>query len=55
MTDTINQFADDEEGQFEPSEDKHDKERRMMSESPVNKIMPIPEYSSFFIFHHESS
>jgi len=50
------QYAeDDEDGQFEPMEDKGDKERRMMSESPVNKVMPIPEYSSFFVFSYDSS
>jgi len=50
------QYAeDDEEGQFEPDETKADKERRMMSESPINKVMPIPEYSALFVFGYDNS
>ena len=48
-------FSDDEEGQFEPDETKADKERRMMSESPINKVMPIPEYSALFVFGYDNS
>ena len=48
-------FSDDEEGQFEPDETKADKERRMMSESPINKVMPIPEYSALFVFSYDNS
>ena len=43
-------LSDDDGGQFEPEEDEADKMRRMVSESPINKIMPIPEGSSFFLF-----
>ena len=48
-------FTDDEEGQFEPTLDDSDKERRMMSESPLNKTQPLPEARALFIFSSENS
>ena len=42
--------ADEDDGQFEPEEDDTDKARRMASESPLNKIVPIPDGTSFFVF-----
>ena len=47
--------ADEDDGQFEPEEDDTDKARRMASESPLNKIVPIPDGTSFFVFASDSS
>jgi len=47
-------MLDEEDGQFEPEEDDVDKARRMASESPLNKIVPIPEGTSFFVFAQDS-
>ena len=50
----LNFFAEEDDGQFEPEEDQVDKTRRMASESPLNKVIPIPEGSSFFIFSKDN-
>ncbi len=47
-------ITDEDEGQFEPEEDAVDKTRRMASESPINKIVPIPEGTSFWVFAQDS-
>ena len=48
-------YSDDYDGgQFEFEEDETDRLRRMISESPVNKILPIPESSAFFLFNHDN-
>ena len=48
-------WVDEDDGQFEPEEDDTDKARRMASESPLNKIVPIPDGSAFFIFSSHNS
>ena len=48
-------WVDEDDGQFEPEEDDVDKSRRMASESPLNKIVPIPEGTSFFVFAQHNS
>ena len=47
-------FAEEDDGQFEPIEDEVDQKRRFASESPVNKVMPIPEGTSFFCFAQDN-
>lgn len=48
-------ILDEDDGQFEEEEDGVDKSRRMASESPVNKVVPIPEGTSFWIFTYDNS
>jgi voltage-dependent calcium channel L type alpha-1D len=49
------QYAeDDDDGQFESPEDEVAQKRRMASESPVNKTMPIPAGTSFFVFTQDN-
>ena len=45
---------EEDDGQFEPMEDDTDKARRMASESPLNKVIPIPEGTAFFIFTQDN-
>ena len=45
---------DDDEGQFEPEEDETDRNRRMESESPMNKVQPIPDATAFFILQPQN-
>ncbi len=47
-------LSDDDEGQFELEEDEEDRQRRAISESPVNKVQPIPDATSFFILKPEN-
>ncbi len=51
----VSPLDEDDEGQFEGDDDEdEDRGRRMVSESPVNKIEPIPETKAFFIFSHNN-
>ena len=45
---------DEDDGQFEPEEEEVDKQRKLGSESPINKVMPIPEGSAFWVFSKDN-
>lgn len=40
--------------QYEPDETAVDKQLRATSESPINKIEPLPEASAFFVFTRDN-
>lgn len=50
----LSYLADEDDGQFEPEEDDIDKQRRMASESPLNKVVPIPDGISLWLFKNDS-
>ena len=47
-------FVEEDDGQFEPEEEEVDKARRVASESPINKVVPIPEGSAFWVFAQDN-
>lgn len=47
-------FVEEDDGQFEAEEEEVDMARRVASESPINKTVPIPEGSAFWVFAQDN-
>merc|ERR550532_1788606 len=45
---------EEDDGQFEAEEEEVDMARRVASESPINKTVPIPEGSAFWVFAQDN-